>query len=95
MKILKKLLWFVAAACVLSGCADDRMIYKPGSGSGNGGNGGGGEQPSGPGDYSKLTAANHPRIIMSEDDVTAIKAKLAAGSDANLKIGRASCRERV
>ena len=85
MKILKKLLWFVAAACVLSGCADDRMIYKPGSGSGNGGNGGGGEQPSGPGDYSKLTAANHPRIIMSEDDVTAIKAKLAAGSDANLK----------
>ena len=42
MKILKKLLWFVAAACVLSGCADDRMIYKPGSGSGNGGNGGGG-----------------------------------------------------
>ena len=85
MKILKKLLWFVAAACVLSGCADDRMIHKPGSGSGNGGNGGGGEQPSGPGDYSKLTAANHPRIIMSEDDVTAIKAKLAAGSDANLK----------
>lgn len=85
MKILKKLLWFVAAACVLSGCADDRMIYKPGSGSGNGGNGGGGEQPSGPGDYSKLTAANHPRIIMTEDDVTAIKAKLAAGSDANLK----------
>ena len=85
MKILKKLLWFVAAACVLSGCTDDRMIYKPGSGSGNGGNGGGGEQPSGPGDYSKLTAANHPRIIMTEDDVTAIKAKLAAGSDANLK----------
>ena len=85
MNILKKLLWFVAAACVLFGCADDRMIYKPGSGSGNGGNGGGGEQPSGPGDYSKLTAANHPRIIMSEDDVTAIKAKLAAGSDANLK----------
>ena len=85
MKILKKLLWFVAAACVLSGCADDRMIYKPGSGSGNGGNGGGGEQPSGPGDYSKLTAANHPRIIMSEEDVAAIKAKLAAGSDANLK----------
>ena len=89
MKILKKLLWFVAAACVLSGCADDRMIYKPGSGSGNGGNGGGrGEParpPSGPGDYSKLTAANHPRIIMTEDDVTAIKAKLAAGSDANLK----------
>ena len=85
MKILKKLLWFIAAACVLSGCADDRMIYKPGSGSGNGGNGGGGEQPSGPGDYSKLTAANHPRIIMSEDDVTAIKTKLTAGTDANLK----------
>ena len=85
MNILKKLLWFVAAACVLFGCADDRMIYKPGSGSGNGGNGGGGEQPSGPGDYSKLTAANHPRIIMTEDDVTAIKTKLTAGTDANLK----------
>lgn len=48
---------------------------------GNTGTGGG--DNSGSADYSALTAGNHPRIIMTDEDVATIKAKIE--TDANLK----------
>ncbi|WP_417015785.1 DUF4962 domain-containing protein [Alistipes sp.] len=89
MKLLKRAIWIVALLCVLGSCSDDKTTYKPGSGGTEQGDGGddgpnqGGS--SGPGDYSNLTASNHPRVIMTEADVAAIRAKLDAGTDANLK----------
>lgn len=86
MKLLTRAIWIVALFCTLSACSDDdKATFTPGSGGTTQGGGNGGNTPSGGGDYSQLTAANHPRIIMTEEDVTAIRTKLDAGTDANLK----------
>lgn len=37
-------------------------------------------------DYSQLTAVNHPRLLMNTEDFTALKAKITAGTDANLTL---------
>ena len=74
--------------CVfLSGCAEERFpVYTPGSAVAPED-----DNPVPPTvtltepDYSRLTADNHPRIIFTEDEFTAIKEKIASGSDATFE----------
>ena len=85
MKLLKHVVWIAALLCAFTSCSDDdKNSYKPGSGGTEQG-GEGGNEPGGSGNYANLTAENHPRIIMTDNDVEVIKTKLNAGSDANLK----------
>ena len=43
-------------------------------------------EPEGGLDYSKLTADNHPRLLMNAEAFTALKAKVDANSSANLTL---------
>ena len=78
-KILKYIFIFILP--VLFVCCEKRPTFTPGQG---GSTGQGGNTGSGTADYSGLVAGNHPRMVMTDDDVTVIKEKLAAGTDANL-----------
>lgn len=72
-----------AAAFLCLACSKD-PAYKPGSGSGEGG----GDKPTTvtKPDYSGLTAANHPRIILTKEAEASIKAKIESGSDENITL---------
>ena len=43
-------------------------------------------EPEGGLDYSKLTADNHPRLLMNAEAFTALKAKVDANASANLTL---------
>ena len=73
----------VSAAIVCLACSKEPETYKPGGGSKPGG--GGTDKPStSKPDYSKLTASNHPRVILTKDAEASIKAKIESGSDENV-----------
>ena len=82
-RYLKTLALMVSAAIVCLACSIEPETYKPGGGSKPGG--GGTDKPStSKPDYSKLTASNHPRVILTKDAEASIKAKIESGSDENV-----------
>lgn len=82
-RYLKTLALMVSAAIVCLACSKEPETYKPGGGSKPGG--GGTDKPStSKPDYSKLTASNHPRVILTKDAEASIKAKIESGSDENV-----------
>lgn len=82
--MLRKVLIFAisTALVTLSSCDGKDPVYTPGSSSQGNGNQQGGDTPSeGKPDYSKLTAANHPRMIMDDEELSSLKERLDAGMD--------------
>lgn len=78
MKAFLKYTIVLAAAAVLSGCfKEDGNRFRPGQTHGNGGGTAGM-------DFGRLTASNHPRLLMDAAGFDALKEKLAAGTDVNL-----------
>ena len=72
------------ALCSCQGKEDP--AYVPGSSQGQGG-GGTPQKPEeepAEADYSKLTAANHPRLLMNDAECASLKARIQAGTDATL-----------
>ena len=78
MKGFLKYILMLAVLPLLFMACEKKPTFTPGQGGTGTGGGTSGA------DYSGLTADNHPRIIMTDDDVTVIKEKLASGNDANL-----------
>ena len=71
-----------AAAMLLSigSCSEKLPVWTPGQG----GNDKPTVEPDKDPDFSKLTKANHPRVIFTKSSEASIKEKVANGSDANI-----------
>ncbi len=76
----------VALMLILSGCIKHEKTWSPNTkGNGNSaGSGSGGGKIETVADYSGLTAANHPRVILTGDSEASIKLKVASGTDENV-----------
>lgn len=82
-RILKTI---AAAGMILSlavGCTKNEKTWSPADGKGSGGDDSGKKEET-VADYSKLTAANHPRVIFTKDSEASVKLKVGAGSDKNI-----------
>ena len=70
-----------AIFAVLASCAEKEEVFVPGSNGGGSGNGGTEPPVLYKPDYSGLTAANHPRLLMDDEECKILKDKLAAADD--------------
>lgn len=70
-----------AIFAVLASCAEKEEVFVPGSNGGGSGNGGTEPPALYEPDYSGLTAANHPRLLMDYEECEILKDKLAAADD--------------
>lgn len=90
MKIIFKYLILIVAtlSVTTASCSDSKDEFMPGSAvKPDGGDGGDGEDPDTEYgfDFSKLTATNHPRLLMSASDFEDLKTKVTGNSNLKLK----------